>query len=222
MAAHKKIDVLIFDVDGTLWDTSEIVAESWTRAVRDNSELDYTYTAEYLRDVAFGKPMDEIAHILLPDSPEEEIQRISRACFEYEDRDIREKPARIYEGVRDILSKLRDEGFRLYIVSNCQLGYIYACMDQCGIKDLILDQLCFGETGAIKGITINKLMERNGIKAENAAYIGDTKGDQAASAYAGLCFIHAAYGFGRVEDPDYSVSDIRELPKLLKEINSED
>lgn len=220
MAGEKIIDSIIFDVDGTLWDTSEIVAGSWTRAVQENTDLGYTYTAEYLKDIAFGKPIDEIAHLLLPGSPEQEIERISRICIEYEDRDIREKPAHIYTGVKDTLKKLREQGYKLYIVSNCQLGYIDACTKQCDIKELILDELCHGETGAKKGVTIKMLMERNGIEADRAVYIGDTKGDQEASAYAGLKFIHAAYGFGSAEDPDYSISEISELPELLTKINA--
>lgn len=219
MIEHKSIDTLIFDVDGTLWDTSEIVAGSWTRAVQENSDLGYTYTAAYLREQAFGKPMHEIARLLLPGSSEEEIQRLSRICFEYEDRDVREKPARIYEGLKDTLTALSSEGYRLYIVSNCQIGYIEACMDQCDINGLILDHLCYGETGDVKCVTIQRLMQRNGIDASRAVYIGDTRGDQEASACAGLRFIHAAYGFGRADAPDYELKDIRELPELMREIN---
>ena len=216
----KKIDKLIFDVDGTLWDTSEIVAESWTRAIRENSSLGYTFTAEYLKANAYGKPMDEIARILLPDCDKEERKRLSELCFSYEDKDVREKPAYIYEGLKDSLEQLKEAGYKLYIVSNCQKGYIEACMDQCGINGLILDHLCFGDTGAPKEVTIKKLMERNGIEVSEAVYIGDTRGDEEASARAGLRFIHAAYGFGTVEDPDYSIADIRELPGLMEQINA--
>ena len=218
MTSHK-VDTLIFDVDGTLWDTSEIVAESWTRAIRENSELGYTFTAEYLKANAYGKPMDEIARLLLPDCTKEERKRLSELCFSYEDRDVREKSAVIYEGIRSTLLKLKEQGYKLYIVSNCQKGYIEACMDQCDINELILDHLCYGDTEAPKGVTIKKLMERNSIEAPEAMYVGDTKGDQEASSYAGLRFIHAAYGFGSVEAPDYRIADIRELPGIMEEIN---
>ena len=211
-------NAVIFDVDGTLWNTSEIVARAWNLAIKENSDLGYAYTAEYLRKTAFGKPMSEIGHILLPGCSEEEVARLSKICFEYEDRAVVEEKAEIYDGVAEVMDELKKKGWKLYIVSNCQLGYIDACMDQCGIKDLILDQLCFGETGKRKGETIRMLMGRNGLS--EAVYVGDTEGDMEASREAGIPFIYAAYGFGSVEAPDYRIADIRELPELMEKINS--
>lgn len=209
---------VIFDVDGTLWDTSEIVASSWSRAVKENSDLNLSFTPQYLKDNAFGKPMDEIGRVLFPGLPKEEVERLSAICFEYEDRAILREKAVIYEGVRETLLKLHEEGYGLYIVSNCQKGYIEACMKQCGIEDLIRDHLCFGDTGERKGVTIRQLMEKNGVG--NAVYVGDTLGDQTASAEAGIGFIHAAYGFGKADHPAYVIEDIRDLSDLLSSMQS--
>lgn len=207
-------NAVIFDVDGTLWNTSEIVARAWNLAIKENSDLGYAYTAEYLRKTAFGKPMSEIGHILLPGCSEEEVARLSKICFEYEDRAVVEEKAEIYDGVAEVMDELKKKGWKLYIVSNCQLGYVEACMAQCGIEDYILDHLCFGETGKRKGETIRMLMERNGLS--EAVYVGDTEGDMEASREAGIPFIYAAYGFGDVKDPDYSIDSFRSLPELLE------
>ena len=214
----QRTDAIIFDVDGTLWDTSDIVARSWSRAIRENSDLDISFTPEFLKAHAFGKPMDEIGRILLPDQSPEEIERLSQICFAYEDRAVIEEQAVIYEGVRETMERLRDMGLKRYIVSNCQKGYIEACMMQCHIEDLILDHLCFGDTLDKKSVTIRRLMSDNGL--EHAIYVGDTRGDQLASAEAGIPFIYAAYGFGETEDPVYEIKDIRELPELMERINA--
>ena len=92
-------------------------------------------------------------------------------------------------------------------------------MDQCGITGLIKDHLCYGDTLEEKDVTIRQLMDKNSIDASEAIYVGDTAGDQNASKKAGIPFIHAAYGFGKAEAPEYVISDIRELPGLLEEIN---
>jgi phosphoglycolate phosphatase len=47
-----------------------------------------------------------------------------------------------------------------------------------------------------------------------AVYVGDTFGDFLATKEAGIEFIHAAYGFGKVPDPDYIINQPADLLKL--------
>ena len=62
------MDSIIFDVDGTLWDSTDSVADSWNQAIRLNSSLDLTLDRETLSGV-FGKTMTEIGEILFPSLP---------------------------------------------------------------------------------------------------------------------------------------------------------
>ena len=61
-------------------------------------------------------------------------------------------------------------------------------------------------------------MARNEIPREEAVYIGDTKGDQEAAKLAGISFIHAAYGFGQVEDADAVIHEFAGLGQVLKKL----
>ena len=56
---------IIFDVDGTLWDSTDTVAEAWTDAIQHHTQLDMEINAEILKNV-FGKTMREIANTLFP------------------------------------------------------------------------------------------------------------------------------------------------------------
>ena len=56
------MDGIIFDVDGTLWDSVEVVAESWNLAIKENSDLEPNLNREILQRL-FGKTMDEIAYL---------------------------------------------------------------------------------------------------------------------------------------------------------------
>ena len=67
---ERKIDSIILDVDGTLWDSTEIVAGAWTRAVRECGCRDVTVTADMLKGL-FGLTMAAIAARLLPQLSEE-------------------------------------------------------------------------------------------------------------------------------------------------------
>ena len=61
----KKTDGLILDVDGTLWDSTPIVARAWQRAVHDSGLPDYSVTPEMLKGL-FGKTMTAITREMFP------------------------------------------------------------------------------------------------------------------------------------------------------------
>lgn len=63
-------DGIIFDVDGTLWDSTPIVAKAWTQAVLECGIKDRIVTAEELKQL-FGKTMSVIAASLFPEASKE-------------------------------------------------------------------------------------------------------------------------------------------------------
>ena len=176
------MDGIIFDVDGTLWDSTDSVADSWNLAIRENSSLDLTIDGEILQGL-FGKTMTEIADALFPSLSEEERMNFIQICFDYENRYLETHPGRMYDGVVDTVKKL-SERYPLFIVSNCQCGYIEAMLNASGLGPYIKDHLCFGETQTPKSQTILKLMERNALK--DVVYVGDTQGDADACRDAGV------------------------------------
>ena len=52
------------------------------------------------------------------------------------------------------------------------------------------------------------------ILPQQVIYLGDTAGDQAAAAGAGIPFVHAAYGFGAVPDAALRIPALPALPAL--------
>lgn len=205
------MDGIIFDIDGTLWDSTDSVAASWNRAIRENTSLDLTLDAGILSGL-FGKTMTEIGRALFPDDPEEEQARILDICFRYENDYLRDHPGVVYDGVADTIRKLYEK-YPLFIVSNCQLGYIEVTMKGAGIESFIKDHLCFGETQVSKGETLLMLMKRNNLKSP--VYVGDTQGDADACRFAGIPFIFAEYGFGDVPDAETRIRSFRELGEMF-------
>ena len=184
---------LIFDIDGTLWDSRAIVAKGYNDYLLEIGRPDLQVDAEYLKTL-FGKVMTEIADNLFPDFPPEVRYPLMERCMETENKYLEENPCHIgYEGIREVLAELKKK-YRLFIVSNSQCGYPDLCVEKLGLQDLIEGHLCFGDTGTTKGQTILTLMRKYGIAS--AAYIGDTQGDLDACEEAGIDFIWAAYGFG--------------------------
>ena len=202
------MDSIIFDVDGTIWDSTQSVADSWNIAIKEHSDLQLTLEPVSLSRV-FGKTMTEIADAVFPDLEPVKRMELLDFCFEEENRYLETHPGRMYDGVVDTVKKL-SEKYPLFIVSNCQCGYIEAMLNASGLGSYIKDHLCFGETQTPKSQTILKLMERNGLR--DVVYVGDTQGDADACRDAGVPFVFAEYGFGDV--PDAKVR-IKAFPKLL-------
>ena len=210
------MDGIIFDIDGTLWDSTDPVAASWNRAIQENSSLDLTVDAKILSGL-FGKTMTEIGNELFPALPVKEREHLLNICLEQENNYLEQHPGIFYDGVIETIKKL-SEKHPLFIVSNCQRGYIEVLLRTCALEPFIKDHLCFGETQTSKGQTIRTLMERNGLK--EPVYVGDTQGDADACAEAGISFIFAEYGFGNVPDADMRIrrfSDLENIGHIYKQ-----
>lgn len=204
------MDSIIFDVDGTLWDSTESVAASWNKAIRESSDLDLTLDPVSLSRV-FGKTMIEIADALFPALPTDKRMKLLDVCFDEENRYLEDHPGILYPGVSETIKSLALK-YPLYIVSNCQCGYIEVMLRTTGLEPYIKDHLCFGETQVSKGETILLLMEKNGLKSP--VYVGDTQGDADSCKIAGIPFVFAEYGFGDVPDAGTRIRTFSELAEM--------
>ncbi|ADL50715.1 HAD family hydrolase [Clostridium cellulovorans] len=202
---------IIFDVDGTLWDTTGSVAKSWNKAVSEVGVAEPNLTADMLKK-EFGKPMNVIADDLFPDASPEQKEQLLELCCKYEHEDLlKNEDNLLFPGVKETIIELSKK-YRLFIVSNCQCGYIELFMDKIGIKEYIEDYECFGNTGRCKGENIKLVVERNNL--DEVVYVGDTQGDYEATVLAEVPFIFARYGFGNVENFYMAIDNIGELLKL--------
>lgn len=209
-----KFESLIFDIDGTLWDSRALVAEGYNLQLRDEGLERYCVDAARLRPL-FGKVMSAIADALFPDMPPQVRYPLMERCMARENRHLEENECRIgYAGIAETLCTL-SKTHRLFIVSNSQQGYPELCIQKLGLGQWIEGHLCFGDTGTSKGQTIRTLMNRYGITS--CAYIGDTQGDYEATVEAGVPFIWASYGFDTPEDYALKIQCPTDLIQLEEE-----
>ena len=202
---------LVFDMDGTLWDSSENVAASWTEKVKQLGYVRPDITKEDIMSV-MGLTMDRIADIIFGDLPKKERMELLQKCGDYENEYLLEHGGVLYPDLEKTLKRL-SEKYSLYIVSNCQSGYIESFLEHYSFGKYFEDIECYGNNLKEKGDNIALLAKRNGL--ERAWYIGDIQGDYDATMKAGLEFIHAAYGFGKIEQKTLKLRKFSELPELI-------
>ncbi len=203
---------LIFDMDGTLWDSSENVAASWNEKLKALGYTDINITQSDIMSV-MGLTMDKIADIIFKGFSQKKRMELLEECCENENRYLREHGGILYPDLEKTFIRLKEE-YSLYIVSNCQKGYIEAFLEHYGFGKYFDDIECYGNNLKSKGDNIALIAKRNSL--DKAFYIGDIQGDYDATMQAGLDFIHAAYGFGSIAQNVPELPEFRQLPELLK------
>lgn len=207
--------MVIFDLDGTLWDSSVQVAESWNVVIEREVGKEHTLSAADIMKY-MGLTMTEIADRHFGFLPEKERYELSHKCEEFENSYITEHGGRLFEGVEETLAKLKDMGVKMAVVSNCQEGYIKAFLDSMNMWKYFVDYEEWGRTMLLKADNIKLVMERNG--ASKGIYVGDIQKDSDAAHKAGIDCIYASYGFGEICDAVATLKSFDELPAVLEKL----
>ena len=203
-------DSVIFDLDGTLWDSCQSVAESWKDTLAKRHGGLFAPGVEDIQSI-MGMTEEQIAEKLFSAYGPAALA-VCQDCIRRENAYIAAHGARLYPGVEELLRTLSlSRG--LYIVSNCQQGYIECFLKYTGFARFFRDYECSGNTGLSKAENIRLVVRRNRLL--HPVYVGDTRMDQASAAAASLPFIHAVYGFGQADRPDGVIHTPLELLHYL-------
>lgn len=203
---------LIFDIDGTLWDATSQITQAFNEVIA-NENADYPLLDEQLMASVMGMVIEDIAAIFFPYLDEEKRMELVFKCCANENNYLKTHGGRLYPQVIEVLQYLSDKGYQMFIVSNCQVGYVEALCTAYPLRKFFLDDECSGNTHLEKGENIKLIMERNHLK--DAIYIGDTQKDKDACTKAGIPFIFASYGFGEVDAFHAKIDSFEELKALF-------
>lgn len=207
----RDVKSIIFDLDGTLWDPTDVIFRAWHETINNFSFIKEPITVEDLQGV-FGMQDSLIGDKLFPYLDEKQRNEVITSCFNMENECIRLSGGLLYQNLENVLIKLTEK-YKLYIVSNCQSGYIEAFYQYHKLDKYFEDCECSGNTGKPKAFNIRTIIERNSI--ENPVYVGDTTGDYEAAKENEIPFIYAKYGFGDVSEPDITINSVDDLLQIF-------
>ena len=188
-----KYESIIFDIDGTLWDSRALIAEGYNIQLRKEG-LHHLQTNEDVLLQLFGRTMSDIADNLFPEFAPEERYALMDRCIESEDAYLNAHPCDTiaYPDIKPTMEALAKD-HRLFIVSNGQKGYPQLAAKKLKVDHLITGYLSYGDTGTHKG---------------------DTQGDYEATVDAGIDFIWADYGFGKPQSCHGTIHCFKDLLNL--------
>lgn len=209
-----KTDAVIFDIDGTITNSTNAIIASWNRHL---SSLEYPHVLldEKLAGSLMGKTMDDWAMAVLPELPISVSRAITETMEQKENEEIRTNGTDLYPDVKEVFEQLSKE-YDLFILSNCGRGYIEAVMAYAGIEEYVKDHLCYGDNLLDKPDNLKKMIKDHDLK--HPVYVGDTARDEECCKIADVPFIFVSWGFGDVPDAEYRADSMKELPDVIRTV----
>lgn len=209
----KKNEMVIFDLDGTLWETTDVTYES-ANEIMNKYKINHEITKETIIKT-MGCNFQESAENYMPDIDEEYRIRLLKEINDLNSQKLCRKGGKVYTNLEDVLIKLKKK-YKLAIVSNCVENYIESFLESSNLELYFDDFIAASKMKISKSDAIKQIIERNNISS--AIYVGDTLKDYEASEEAGIKFIHARYGFGKTLKSEYGINNITELPEMIENL----
>lgn len=206
------IDSIMFDLDGTLWDVTETTVKAWNDTIGKMKEVREPITKEQI-DSVMGLRIHEIGERLFPYFNKDKQLEVVTKCCNNQCEWILKEGGVLYPSLEETLKTL-SEKLPIFIVSNCEKGYIEAFFGYHGLGKYFTGYECAGNTGCSKGENIKIVADR--FKLKSPVYVGDTQGDCDAAEIAGVPFVYASYGFGEVKKYYYKLEAISDVTRLVK------
>ena len=212
----RKYDMVIFDVDGTLVDTSKGIVESTNDAF---ISLGYDPLPEIVIKKCIGPPLTDslISMNLLKMNDKDIFLKKFRDC--YKDRMI--SGSTLYDGITDVLRINTEKGIINAVATN-KPDYLTEKL----LRELKVDSYFKVLIGSNpdkftkKEDMIAECMTITGIPSDKVLYVGDTLHDSVAAAKNSIDFIGVSYGFG-FNDGDDAIESPDELLRFIYDKNME-
>lgn len=200
---------IIFDLDGTLWNPTSTILKSWQETFNDYS---INITATDINYISGLTNKDIINWLIVEKGVNiNYAQKILTSCQKKELILIESDGGILFPNVEKTLKELSKHN-NLYIVSNCQKGYIDAFLKFYDFNKYFKDFECAGNTRLNKKENLRIIIERNKIK--KPVYVGDTIIDQQSAWLNNIPYIYATYGFGKVDNYVYKIDKFQDLKEV--------
>mgnify|MGYP000020590466 CR=1 FL=1 len=214
------MDLVIFDLDGTLVDSQLDLANSVNaaRAHLDLEPIDVDLIASYVGD---GAPL-LIRRALGPEATEAQIQQALQFFYDYY-REHMLDHTRPYPGVRAALDRLRDAGIQMAVLTNKPVRFSQALVEGLGLSGHFF-RVYGGNSFEQKKphpIGVETLLAESGAARDRTLMVGDSAVDVRTARNAGITVCGVTYGFQpegfQAEPPDLLVDNLEELTRILLE-----
>ncbi len=211
----KKIDLILFDLDGTLIDSLDDLANATNHMLLSLGKP--AATREQVRSYV-GRGARRLVERAMPDAVVDEIEQGLSLFLDYNEEHIVDR-TRLYPGAVEMLTALRDAGLTLAVVSNKNVALctkVLSTLEADGFFACVIGADSLAERKPSPEPLL-KVLRDLGVPPERAVMVGDSINDIAAGQAAGMATIGCTFGYGdlaEIEDADFLIDSLPELLKL--------
>lgn len=212
-------NTILFDFDGTLMNTNEVIIQSWQHTFR-MVEGKERPVEEIIR--TFGEPLGITMGKVLPHIPVEEGVEIYRSFHRENFGDL----IKLFPGVKELLSDLKQERYMLGLVTSRLAATTYEGMEKYGIQNYFDCIITADDTKKHKPDPepLNIALERLDAGPKEALFIGDSMFDIHCARNAGVKSVLVGWALAVTEEeksgpqgPDYVIQRTDDLWNLLSD-----
>jgi pyrophosphatase PpaX len=218
----KKINTVLFDYDGTIMNTNELILRSWqhTFVTLTGKEGD---EEEILR--SYGEPITGTVARFFPDKSIEDVVAAYRAY----QMAYYEESLELFPGILELFKTLKAQDYAIGLVTSRVYNTAKIGMEKFGLFDYAAAFVTINDTEKPKPDPepILLALEQLGRKPEQAIMIGDTKHDLQCARNAGVVPVLVGWSLavppderGGADAPDYIIEKAEDLLAILKELNA--
>lgn len=211
-----KKKLILFDFDGTVVDNSEGIYNC-IRYALDKKGME-PLSAEALRSFIGPSLFDSFMwHCTDDKNTAEELVALYRERY----KPIGSTEVRVYDGIRELLKKLREDGYITAVCSSKPYDFVRKIAKEQELEELFDGFFCpsFSSHVSDKSELALEGIKQFGVRKEETVLIGDTKFDINSARDAGIECIGVLYGFGEegeMESSDFIAAEVKDIYPTIK------
>ncbi|WP_109478065.1 HAD-IA family hydrolase [Paraburkholderia sp. C35] len=216
--ARQQFDLIVFDWDGTLMDSTAHITRSIQAACRD---LGLPVPADEAASFVIGLGLRDALQIAAPTLDPADYPRLAeRYRFHYL---VKDQTTELFTGVREMLADLRDQGYLLAIATGKSRVGLNRALDQVRLTSLFDGTRCADETfSKPHPAMLQELTRELGQDPVRTVMVGDTTHDLQMAINAGVSGIGVTYGAHPANtlaalEPKFVADSIASLSGWLRE-----
>ncbi|MCG3418582.1 HAD family hydrolase [Oceanobacillus jordanicus] len=214
---------LIFDMDGTLFQTDKILELSLDDTfayLRSKSEWNADTPIDKYREI-MGVPLPKVWVALLPDHSRKVREEVDAYFLERLVENIRNGNGSLYPNVKEVFRHLKENDCSIYIASNGLVEYLKAIVKHYNLDHWVTETFSIQQIDSLnKSDLVQSIIKKYDIT--KGAVIGDRLSDINAAKDNGLVSIGCNFDFaqeGELSQADFVIDDLIELQTLLPNIS---
>ena len=212
-----KIDTVLFDFDGTIMDTNDVIFQSWDHTFM---KIENRVPDRKMIAATFGEPLEITLKEFFPNFPINEALEVYRSYH----RDNFGELINLFPGVLDMLKRTKQEGYKTGLVTSRLKHTTIQGLEKYGIIDYF-DCIVTAEDGTKykpDPEPIEIALEKLGSNPNNAVMLGDTVFDIECARNANVRSILVSWSIALESDtqikeaaPDYILNDTKDLFEII-------